>query len=486
MKLSSILILLLFLVLAMTINSSRGTQNIVTDQNDYTITLSDNSKLISQGDSFNLTVELTLNGNDVESAYFAILDPSGLEIVDIGESQIYNGNGNYTLIITANSTNEIVPGNYNSKVTAYHNSEIITSDFTFIVTALDTVAPILNVISPVNLTSVNDTVFEVILEGKDDIFWKDIRIDIGDINVYYLKNTKNYTIELPDLTYNGTYLYLAVWINLPGISNLNASDLSILFRDGSFNEDTFGLTLTGDYIKPIITWISHQPDDEINSKNITLSWSIVDSSLIQSQILKLNNKLFQPGGVGLTTNDRSFNFIIPIPKNEGQILTFHLSVTDIFDNMNTVELRLIYDPIEAENGDLTDNFSFDSKNAISFIYGLIIVSLVGALFYSLKKYSSRETTLLSKKFISLFNEKPTIEFTEFNVLTEYQQEIDEILNEISLSQMSEESVERVNLYLDSMKSRFEYLIFQNMDNQQLRDLINDHYIKWINELKRSS
>ncbi|MFV2016692.1 MAG: hypothetical protein ACC656_14775, partial [Candidatus Heimdallarchaeota archaeon] len=81
----------------------------------------------------------------------------------------------------------------------------------------------------------------------------------------------------------------------------------------------------------------------------------------------------------------------------------------------------------------------------------------------------------------LFNDPPSVDFAEFDIPKDVVIEIEEVLNEINISEIEEGTIQ---FNLNNMKSKFEYLIYKYPENEELKNLIENNYFEWIDELSR--
>lgn len=392
-KLSHILFFVFLILLTEVVSGSIYRNNLEINQGTYD--LSAPAQITeSFGNAFNITVTLLLDSSPVDNAYFQFENG----IIDIAESQYYIGSGQYNLVITIITSKDIPPGIHQTVLIGKHNGNEVKQSIQLIITSSDIDKPSLNIISPTNLENFNLTIFKIQLEIEDNVEWRDLNITIGNLNLVYYKRAQ-VSFNNSIIYYNQTYLYYENWIDLRDLKNIEDQSMSIIARDLSFNEAIIGTTLIGDYTKPSARWISHQENQIIDSRNITLEWEAKDNSNIHSQVLKLNGIEFLTANKKLIASQRSVNIFIPISASS--ILEFTLIVTDSFGNWVEIRIKIIYNAQTDKDGGFFQNSSINSDNLKIVLLVLISTIIAIPLIVILRRKIKMEGRVLKTKQVNI-------------------------------------------------------------------------------------
>ncbi len=224
----------------------------------------------------------------------------------------------------------------------------------------DTTAPVLNVYSPTQISSIP---FFVNLTGYDNVKWEMFTITFGGVNVYSVSNTEtNYSSY--ELTYNTTFISVTKWIDLSSFKSLPNNTLSISLSDTSGNTNTIDFTVPGDFVSPKISW-NYLSGTTVNTSVVSISWQIIDDSDISSQNLVVNGKQ-----ISIYPYTRSVNITA---EKEGPIY-ITLTAVDRYNNRGTSSLVIMYKSQNSENQTGPNNLIIYSITSILIIFIVIITA----------------------------------------------------------------------------------------------------------------
>ncbi len=352
-------------------------QNI--DQVDIIVSIPVIEIVFNQTASFNVTV--LDSGVPVENVYFYF------EKIDISETQRYIGSGIYQLNISQHVSTEIIPGAYTVTLYADTVSDIILTDVDINMSNTDNIRPVLSISPDVN--ELNSTVFNIIINGSDDLYWKSVNISLGDINLFYFENRID--VDNDNIIFNKTDVYINTWIDLTDITS-SSNVLSIIIMDWAYNNDTHSILMQGDYIRPQLEWTSHAQYERIYSRQITLSWKVNDSSDIIRQQLYIDGNIYYPNGEQLGSKTQ-VSFFYAIPEDVSATIFIELIVFDSYNNRASIKLELLYDTAD----DNTSSISVvDNEIVVDVLIALLIILLIVAVAYIALRINRSERNVIKR------------------------------------------------------------------------------------------
>ncbi len=366
------------------------------------------------GESANITATLTVAGVPTSGATLLFEDGTP----DIEEAFIDLGNGSYIVPLRSSDTATLPPGNYTERVLARLNGEVVANaTLSLEITASDFVSPEINIVS--SRDAIEDSNYKLNLWGRDETEWMDLSIFVGGVLYYFIKNPYPVTREEGSVRYNQTHVYFDDWINIKGFSkdvNFTDNKISIAIRDRSFNSVNDTLLIVGDYIDPLVTFLTPNYST-FSTRDITIEWEVKDDSNISKQVLFIDGKEWIPlnvkGETLLDPNDRSLTFFLSVPKTEGRSFTVRLEVTDEFGNVGGASVTLLFDNVgyissTEEQGGFASIVSNGSNPVlIGLLVAILTLAIVGFGVVVARKFMTRETATsdigLNDKLEGMFN-----------------------------------------------------------------------------------
>jgi hypothetical protein len=384
-KITIALSILSFLILNPTILNPVSSVEITNSDNSFVLTQTSldiefnvSSLSLMRNESGAILVTITYQGSPVPSAAFNI---TGIDY-DMGELVFPTlDQGVYEINFPVTQNIRIAPGNYTLNVEVFSmidNNRIEgTETFDLELISHDFDIPYMILTDPEE-GEVFGKFFKVTIEAFDPQGWGKTEVWLGDNLVF--EQAYNYLSvdHGDDLTYNETYFYMSRY--LQAINSEGVVELTVMFYDTGFNINQSSRTITVDGKGPTITITSHEDQEEISSRTITLRWNISDFSNISTLSLYF-------GSFKVKTFDSPYAtmyaYNLPIEEDGVTVVELKFQASDQFGNVGVTLLTLIYN---SKSDVITDDSEGDRfKTALLLIVTVFSIGGVIYLIFSLRR-----------------------------------------------------------------------------------------------------